>query len=154
MIFHTIFHNLTKGSVSIYHRVYYILYPTTSTCQKLYSKLRYLFAYPICWHELFIPSTREAYHISRYIRSCPSSIMQAAPITGTQSTTIGNGLYKAMQLRANVPWKQGSWGQHGTHQLGPCWPREFCYLGILANYKMCTQPNKNYNTAHVIVNRA
>ena len=35
-----------------------------------------------------------------------------------------------------IPWWQGSWGQHEAHlrQTGhrwaPCWPHELCYLGI------------------------
>ena len=38
-----------------------------------------------------------------------------------------------------LPWKQGSWGQHGAHlrptgsRWAPYWPYELCYLGMLAN---------------------
>ena len=37
------------------------------------------------------------------------------------------------------PWKQGSWGQHGTHlgptgpRWAPCWPHEPCYLGVVCS---------------------
>ena len=39
------------------------------------------------------------------------------------------------ELLGSIPWKQGSWGQHGAHvgptgpRWSPCWPHGPCYLG-------------------------
>ena len=42
-------------------------------------------------------------------------------------------------LLLNIPWWQGSWGQHGAHlgptgpRWAPCWPHGPCYLANLTN---------------------
>ena len=55
-----------------------------------------------------------------------------------------------MLVKGDLPWQQGSWGQHGAH-LGPRWtpyrPYEPCYLGwVAAVYTLSKSVN-----AHVVM---